>query len=169
MYLLVLAINDDIIVSYSGSVLNGEKGVSGVALQVNYIMNGKIIGDVVDTLTTDKDGNYQGESRKKAEYLIRIISPGYTHTPKQYQFVLNNDTTGFNFYVTPITSVEVPQKFQVRANVLYSEDVAGMEYKIISISGSTIKSGSLLLTGFDLISHSQPCIIYLFLGLFISQ
>lgn len=126
----------------SGKVLKGDVGLEGILVEAQ--LYDKRVVPTLDTAYTDKDGIYTFYGLENRKFNLKPISSEYTFYPLELLVKVDTTETLWTpFRASPTTSVEVPKNFQVRANILYSEDVAGLEYRIVSLSGSTIKSGTL--------------------------
>jgi hypothetical protein len=99
---------------------------------------------VFDTVYTNEDGFYHFDNIEHGfKYTYKPLSDDYTFDPPQYSFATTGDQTGYRFHATPHSSVTQNPNFQLRDNVIISEEVAGMNYRIISLSGRVVKSATL--------------------------
>jgi len=95
-----------------------------------------------DTVKTNEDGFYLFENVENLQYDIRPLENSRNYQPEYHRFTLSADTVNLNFVNTAL-SVTQNHNFQLRDNVLISEEVAGMNYRIISLSGRVVKSAHL--------------------------
>ncbi len=121
----------------TGTVSSKGKGLEGIEVLLS--------GDILRKDTTNSDGFFTFENIGKwiNPYKLSPNNSNYSFAPEYYELYVNENIASQNFEASPITSVKATSKFQVRANVLYSEDIAGLEYYVYSLSGITLKSGAL--------------------------
>ncbi len=128
--------------NFSGSVLIGNEGLENIGVELLKVDSKSI--KTRDTVYTNEDGFYIFENKENFKYQIRPFSEEYTFIPDKLTYTLNeNITTPYAFIATPHSSVTQNPNFQLRDNVLISEEVAGMHYRIISLSGRVVKSAHL--------------------------
>ena len=128
--------------NFSGSVLIGNEGLENIGVELLKVDSKSI--KTRDTVYTNEDGFYIFENKENFKYQIRPFSEEYTFIPDKLTYTLNeNITTPYAFIATPHSSITQNPNFQLRDNVLISEEVAGMHYRIISLSGRVVKSAHL--------------------------
>ena len=131
------AIDNTVFHNISGNVYKDWEGLPNIPV-VSY--NNR----VYDTVYTNEEGFYHFDNIEEGfNYSYKPISDEYKFNPEEYSFGTTGDRTGYNFHATPISSVTQNPNFQLRDNVLISEEVAGINYRIISLSGRVVKSAHL--------------------------
>ena len=118
--------------SLSGSVTSNGEGLEDIVMQFGS-----------NTVTTNEEGFFLFESIEQWRHNLTPLTPGYEYDPEFYDITLNQNFTSLDFIATPHSSVTHNPNFQIRDNVLISEEVAGMNYRIISLSGRVVKSAHL--------------------------
>ncbi len=131
-----------IFLNISGNVYLGTDGLPNIPIQtIKEIAYHK---RVYDTLVTNEEGFYHFDNIEHGfKYTYIPLSNEYTFDPPQYSFATTGDQTGYRFHASPHSSLTQNPNFQIRDNVLISEEIAGMHYRIISLSGRVVKSAHL--------------------------
>ncbi len=127
--------------SFSGRVVKNGDGLEGIAVEIQ-LDDSKIV-PVLDTTYTDENGIYMFENKENRRYWIRPLSDKYTFSPKEILITIDRDRVWNDPFRVEFNSVTQNPNFQIRDNVLISEEVAGMNYRIISLSGRVVKSANL--------------------------
>ena len=126
----------------SGKVLKGDVGLEGILVEAQ--LYDKRVVPTLDTAYTDKDGIYTFYGLENRRFNLKPISSEYTFYPLELLVKVDTTETLWTpFRASPTTSVSDTPNFEIKSNVLYSKDIAGMNYKIISITGVIIAEGNL--------------------------
>ena len=121
----------------TGSIILEGKGLSDIEVL--------LVGDKLYKDTTNEDGFYsfQNIGKWNKPYNLSPNDTVYNYEPESYSLYINENLPNKNFEAEPISSVTQNPNFQIRDNVLISEEVVGMNYRIISLSGRVVKSAHL--------------------------
>ncbi len=132
-------------------IANSNRGSSEVTGSI--ILNGNglanievlLVGDKLYKDTTNEDGFYtfQNIGNWNRPYNLFPNDSIYKYEPESYSLYINKNLPNQNFEATPHSSLTQNPNFQIRDNVLISEEIAGMHYRIISLSGRVVKSAHL--------------------------
>lgn len=112
--------------------------ISGYVFKDDYGIENIKITNGISTVLTDKVGYFKFDSLLTGEYNVYPLTNRYIYTPDNYIVNLDSNINNLNFELS-----NKVDNFELKNNVLYSDNIEGLKYSLINLLGQVIKKDNL--------------------------